>query len=392
MKRSRESMSSKSILALCMFALTITACGTLEVEVEPEPTSPAVDSDVIETSEPAPPPTEVPTQEPIVPAHIASGLTLNNADGLWWVDAQGEVQLLVDQTYAQLSPDGDWIVYEAEDPETYMNDLWLLELATGERTRLTDTPDRDEVNPTWWIGRPDVIVFGSDSETGMSHSNYPSVVKLDGTGYQVLDPDRGGPFDLAPDGQRIAYGSFDQEARIYNWGEGWEVFDPGEYGLAVEKLFQPSWSPDGRYLAWKVSGDLWGNGNSQLGTAIFDLENKTAELLHVFQPVGGGMVPHNLAWSPDGEWLAITAHNEDAEMGRRPNLWILHPGHAEEIKLGEGTLPVWRYDGQYLAFGAPNAEGFLDVMLAQTGTWEITTVSDLPLPERFLFLTGWVRP
>jgi Tol biopolymer transport system component len=279
-----------------------------------------------------------------------------------------------------------------EDPETYLNDLWLLEIATGERRRLTDTPDRSEVNPTWWAGRPDVIVFGSDTETGMMHSNYPSVVNLDGTGYQVLDPERGGEFDLAPDGLRIAYGGFDQEGRIYRWSEGWVAFDPAEYGLSVEKLFWPSWSPDGRHLAWKVSGNLWENGNTQIGVAVFDLENKTAELLHVFQPIGGGMVPHYLEWSPDGEWLAITAHNEDAEMGRRPNLWILHPGHTEEIKIGEGTLPVWRYDGEYLAFGAPNAEGFLEVWLAKTGTWEIEKVSDIPIPEQFLFLTGWVQP
>jgi hypothetical protein len=131
-------MPRKSILALCTFALTFTACGTLEVEVEPEPTATIGDADTLETDEPVQPPTEVPTSEPVVPTHPASGLTLNSAEGLWWVDAQGEVQLLVDQTYAQLSPDGERIVYEVEDPETYLNDLWLLEIATGERRRLTD--------------------------------------------------------------------------------------------------------------------------------------------------------------------------------------------------------------------------------------------------------------
>lgn len=180
---------------------------------------------------------------------------------------------------------------------------------------------------------------------------------------------------------------------IYRWDVGTEAFDPAEYGIPVEKLFQPAWSPDGRYLAWKVAGDFLGNGSTQIGVAVFDLEARTAELFHVYQPVGGGMFAHYVEWSPDGQWLAFVTHNEDASTGRRPNLWVLRPEEGLEVKIGQGDIPAWRYDGQYLAYMQTDEEGHQEVWLAEAGTWESAEILDLPLQEMSIsLLRGWVRP
>jgi Tol biopolymer transport system component len=379
------------ILPLLVLAVTLAGCGTAEIGVETDKGSVRATEEAssVVTSEPSP----TATQTPVEPAHPASGLTFSNAEGTWWIDVQGEIQLLIDQSWAWLSPDAGRVVYEVEDAETGMHDIWLLELTSGERRNLTNTPDRDEVGPSWWPGRPEVVVFGSDTRPYMENAEFPTVVGLGGNDYRILDTDRGGPRALSYDGQAIAYGGYGQDGIIYRWDVGTEPFDPAQYGMPVEKLYQPAWSPDGRFLAWKAAGDFLGNGSTQIGVAVFDLEAQTAALFHVYQPVGGGMFAHYLEWSPDGQWLAFVTHNEDASTGRRPNLWVLRPQERLEIKIGPGDIPTWRYDGRYLAYMQTDEEGHQEVWLAEAGTWESAEILDLPLQEMGItLLRGWVRP
>jgi Tol biopolymer transport system component len=114
-------------------------------------------------------------------------------------------------------------------------------------------------------------------------------------------------------------------------------------------VFKPAWSPDGRKLAWKVSGDAEKHGWTS-GIAVFDLENKSAELFHTYTKLGGGTVPHYLSWSPNGDWLAFVTFNEREEDGRRPNLWIAHPDGQGEIRLGVADEPIWSPDGDQVAY------------------------------------------
>jgi Tol biopolymer transport system component len=339
-----------------------------------------------------PTPVVLETEEPLAPAHPASGLIFTNADGTWMIDRQGEVQVLIDKDLALPSPDGNWIVYVEEDPTTYMGDIWLMEVSTGERRNITNTPDRDEVSPLWVPGRPDLILFGSDTEFGMVNSTYPTVVNLDGSGYRILDPDTGGLRDVSPDGEMFFYGGYSETMLAYHWDSGTEVFDPAEFGLPVEKLFIPAWSPDGGRMTWFVAGNFLDSGGTQLGIAVFDLESETAELMHVYEPIGGSEFSNYLEWSPDGEWLAFTTQNEPPATGRAPNLWVIRPDGTDERYLAEGTVPVWRYDSKYLAFQALNEAQTEELYLVEVGTWEVSQVDDLPLPERIRFLWDWVVP
>jgi hypothetical protein len=272
-------------LLLIAVSLTIAACGRSPASIDPssEDVSAKTEPESISTA----------TEVPHPPAHPASGLTFSTGDGTWLIDALANVVLLTGQAMARSSPDGQWIAYEAEDSTAGTSDIWLIEKASGDVRNLTNTPDRYEVNPMWWPGRDDVVVFGSDPDPldGVWNSEYPTVIGLDGTGYQVLDEEQGGLRALSPDGQAIAYGGYDIPGAIYRWGEGVEIFDPSEYGVNAEKLFQPAWSPDGRLLAWNIGGDLIGDGGYLRGVAVFDLEAKTGRFFHVFRPEGGGMVP-----------------------------------------------------------------------------------------------------
>jgi Tol biopolymer transport system component len=294
---------------------------------------------------------------------------------------------------ARVSPDGQWIAYEAEDSTAGSSDIWLIEKATGEIRNLTNTPDRYEVNPMWWPGRDDHIVFGSDPDPldGVWNSEYPTVIGLDGTGYQVLDEEQGGLRALSSDGQAIAYGGYDSPGAIYRWGKGVEAFDPPEYGVNAEKLYQPAWSPDGRLLAWNIGGDLTGDGGYLLGVAVFDLEAKTGRFFHIFAPEGGGMVPSYLEWSPDGEWLAFVTFGEPPVTGRAPKLWVIRPDGSEEMYVGEGLAPTWRYDSEWLASLRTNDAGQQELSLAEVGTWEMQVV-DFPHTDQINFLLDWIKP
>ena len=365
-------------LLLIAASLTITACGGFAESVDP-------------TTELSPAATATDVPQP--PAHPASGLTFSTFEGTWLINAQAEVVLLTNQSMARISPDGQWIIYEAEDPTAGTADIWLVERATGEIQNLTNTPDRYEVNPMWWSGREDQVVFGSDPDPldGVWNSEYPTVIDLDGTGYQVLDENGGGLRALSADGQAIAYGGYDSPGAIYRHGKGVEAFDPLEYGVNAQKLFQPAWSLDGRLLAWNVGGDLIGDGGYHSGVAVFDLGAKTGRFFHIFAPAGGGTFPSYLEWSPDGEWLAFVTFGEPPVTGRAPKLWVIRPDGTEETYVGEGLDPTWSYDGEWLASLRTNDAGQQELSLAEVGIWEMQTV-DLAHTNQINFLMDWIKP
>ncbi|KPK94326.1 MAG: hypothetical protein AMJ88_04100 [Anaerolineae bacterium SM23_ 63] len=380
------------LISTLFITLFVTSCGPSEVVSEPTETTIDRPDDKGPLATESPTPIVVPTESPSPPAHTASGLVFSNADGTWWIDRQGEVQQLIDKDRGVLSPDGKWIAYIEEDPATYMGDIWLMEVSSGARQNITITPDRDEVSPLWVPGRPEFILFGSDTEIGMGNSAYPTVINVDGTGYQILDSDTGGLRDVSPSGEMFFYGGYDATMLAYWWDIGTEVFDPSDFGLSVNKLFIPEWSPDGNKVAWFVAGNFLDSESSQLAIAVFDLESETAELMHVYEPIGGSEFVNNLAWSPNGEWLAFTTHSEPPATGRAPNLWVIRPDGSDETYIGEGTVPVWRYDGENLAFQALNEAQTEEVFLVVTGMWKVSMIDDLPLPERIGFLLDWVMP
>jgi len=372
-------------LLLIAASLTIAACGRSVASVDPS------GEELNATTDPAPIATA--SDELVPPAHPASGLTFSTYEGTWLIDSRADVVLLTDQSMARISPDGQWIAYEAEDTTAGTSDIWLLERASGDVRNLTNTPDRYEVNPMWWPGREDLVVFGSDPDPldGVWNSEYPTLIGLDGSSYQVLDEEQGGLRSLSADGQAIAYGGYDSPGAIYRWDLGVEAFDPADYGVNAQKLFQPAWSPDGRLLAWNIGGDLLGDGSYHSGVAVFDLEAKSGRYFHIFVPAGGGTFPSYLEWSPDGEWLAFVTFGEPPVTGRAPKLWVIRPDGSEEMYVGEGLEPTWSYDGEWLASLRTNDAGQQELSLAEVGAWKMQVV-DLPHTDQINFLIDWIKP
>ena len=219
-----------------------------------------------------------------------------------------------------LSPNGTRLAFASNRDGPW--DLYILDLSSGEVTRLTNTPDYDAA-PSW-----------------------------------------------SPDGQWLAY-------ETYTAGEGGanlEIFiRPVQEGQEPVRLTQgssadrqPAWSPHGRQIAF-VSNR---SGEDEIWLADLDqVENRFRNLSR-----NNAALEAHPAWSPDGSRLSWTA----ATAGGIQSLFILDAAHLDAAHLdaahrdaahwdaaqaessprlvGSGGRPAWSPDGNtlYTSIDTPN--------------------------------------
>jgi Tol biopolymer transport system component len=262
------------------------------------------------------------------------------------------------QNLGALSPDGNQGI-NCCLPRGETN-LYLTDLATGDSLQLTNTPDRFNFNPQWWVENPETIVFLS---TVVDPSDQPrpgpgnlAVVKTDGTDFQVLDAEHVTHSflpALAPDGQTIAYNHGSETTYedgiltpwLYHLEDGPSPFKYEDYGLSDLpglSFGSAAWSPDGKYLAWVVGGDLTGDGKWKTGIAMFDLEGQSVEILAPHVPAGClyAWCPEAPQWSPDGEWLTWYV----SPAGGLPSFWIMQPDGNKKRLIDHAAGPIWSPD------------------------------------------------
>lgn len=317
------------------------------------------------------------------------GLIYRTVDALWRIDVDEQARAIGD-SQAVLSPDGSQLLTYDLDGQ----DLWLHDVAGGNPSRqLTSTPDRRECCPKWWPQRPDVIVFSSmslDVEPQPGLMGALTVLSLESGAYQILDAQHDtGPtgFALSPDGQTVAYGG-GETGWLYHMESGPEPFDPVDYGLSAPKSVQlgsPAWSPDGTKLAWMIGGGFGPSGDYRMAIGLFDLEARSVQLLHSYEPMGRGGWPEAPVWSPDGDWLAFAAGPVNLD---EAGVWVVRVGDpAEEHYFGWGGTPVWSPDGRWLAYGHVSDDGVPGVAAVETGTWKQQTII---LPPGSSYLVDWI--
>ncbi|MCX8067546.1 MAG: hypothetical protein N3B68_07010 [Anaerolineae bacterium] len=313
------------------------------------------------------------------PSDVPPGLVLGTESGLWKVGKGNSPERILDRLDVVLSPDGKQAVYVADA------DLWLIDLITKEERNLTNTPDLLECCPQWWPAKPGTLVYSSQpGDAGWGPNiGLLTVMEIGRPRYLVVGREWSGSSPgPAPDGDTIA---FDQalQGYLFRWSDGRLIpFDPASYTfvegptpLTIEKVGSPSWSPDGRYLAWMMGGDF-GEG-WRLGLGVFDLRTQRARLLRSYEPLDVGEWPGAAVWSPDGQWLACVvgrAANPDEE-----GLYVLRSDGSQEHYLGSGRDPVWSPDGRWLAFRRGT-----DLWLADREGWALRQVAREAWPVAWL--------
>jgi hypothetical protein len=304
---------------------------------------------------------------------------------LWLIGEDDAPTLFLEnsQGLGALSPDGTRSL-TCCTPRGETN-LSLVDLETGETRQLTDTTDRYNFNPRWWEANPDTIVFVSrtvDSEAPPQPGpGNLAAVQTDGSGFVILDGEHEmHTFQpaLAPDGLRIAYNHGGEAASedglfepwVYHLEDGATPFDYAAYGLSEYpglSFGSAAWSPDGRYLAWVIGGELTGAGEWETGLAMFDLEEPRVELLTPYEPDGCIFVtcynaPH---WHPTGEWLAW----EVTPAGGLPSFWIMRPDGSDQQFIDFAGAPVWSPNGDLLVYSQNTSLTTSVIMVMETGQW-----------------------
>ena len=209
------------------------------------------------------------------------------------------------------------------------------------------------------------IVLESDIE----RSTLAYTIRSDGSRLTpVLPPNRDfWPMDVSRDGRMIAY------------GHGGTIYVSRASGKGLRRVvggeaFQPTFSPDGRRLAYTFGrkeqiGVIGTNGRGRrrlAGKSALEMEwSPDGKALAytaaasdpysvVINPLSGGRRilarrARDPKWSPDGRWIAYASL---ASYGGRTGVWLVQPDGRRRHRVAGAASFSWSPDGRILAVGA----------------------------------------
>lgn len=110
----------------------------------------------------------------------------------------------------------------------------------------------------------------------------------------------------------------------------------------------PSWSPDGRWLAFSMQGSIW---KIQVGNTVAE------ELIY------SDAYLSSPEWSPDGRYLVYTSDDHGRSINLR--LYDLETGQSSELTRGShiNVDPAWSPDGSRLAFVSTEPNGYYNIFV-----------------------------
>jgi Tol biopolymer transport system component len=265
------------------------------------------------------------------PERRSSHLCLVNADGSDYIQLTFEP----DQ-WPAWSPDGKRVAFGREINNSgpgyaYTTVLFVMNLDGSNLTQLTD-PSIAVGDPSWSPSGDQIVITYSKKE---DHTQGIATVNVGGTGFKKLTASGESQPSWSPDGKKIAYsipqGPGDRNPRIY-------IMNPdgsNQKQLTTSNSTSASWSPDGTKLAYKCGDELCvmnadGGGNTQL--------------THAF--LGLNWQPDFPSWSPDGKYIAYSQNDPFCYLCPMTGmLWIMRADGSQPTKIADGPVdqnPAWR--------------------------------------------------
>ena len=235
----------------------------------------------------------------VAPWAFAQGTRPAILSRLIWFDRGGQrlgaVGPVADHGNLELSPDGTQVAVAVNDRTHNTHDIWIYNLASGERTQFTSDP----ADENWLIWSPD----GKNVLLNSFARNRLSLLEASSTGAahqtSVLEGDEG----------------------------KWPV----------------SWSPDGRFVLYvtnneRTSNDIWVLVRDGSAAPYPYLQTAASE--------------NWAAFSPDGKWVAFSATDSG-----QPEVFVAPfpvPTKRWRVSADGGTQARWRRDGKEIFYVAPN--------------------------------------
>ncbi len=281
--------------------------------------------------------------------------------------------------YCHWSPDGQRLVYGNQA------DLWLWNVKTGQSANLTHTPDRWELMPAW---SPDgtMLCFTSrpldpreqsqrtpDGDWIMSGAwgGSPTIIRADGTGYQVLEQGTVTNPVWAPDGRSIAYG-YGDNIHLYDLtSHQVKVLTPGEVSLKAKYISAPSWSLDGSELAFFFARSDQEPTRQEViagtaakvtqGYALLNLSTNRVRMLYTWQGLLK-LYRYPALWNCDGSKLALNLMVGGPE-DNHDDLLLIDRGSGQAQTIADRAYQaVWSPDGKQLAYIDGDSSLIVDIV------------------------------
>jgi hypothetical protein len=272
---------------------------------------------------------------------IGDGPTRQTLSELWSVDVTGEapVKLAGNAVQPAYSPDATRLAYLSFAGDGRW-EARVLDLPSGEEETWSEADWR--VPPAWLDAK---LTYGRAGRV-WRHGEKAEALTAD---LPVLPP--GALVRLSPSGTRLA------------WSDGaglWAVAlrdAPSQALVAGGQMLDFAWSPDGRRLAYVVA-------NEDLSPALWvvaaDGENAPIRLAQ-----GRAEMWSRPSWSPDGRYLAFSRAPLGAETASASDIWLVNAEGGDLRPLLRNDLeesgPIWSPDGRYLAFNRAGDVWVLDV-------------------------------
>jgi hypothetical protein len=286
-------------------------------------------------------------------AVVGAGPTRQTLSELWAVSlppngekgqgrgSQGYATTKLSENAAQpaYSSDGQRLAYLAFAGDGRW-EVRVLDLASGQERSWGAADWR---TPPTWVG--EALAFAQDGRVWMSS---------EGITAQAFD------LPTLPVGARVRLSSYGARAA---WSDGrhlWAVSRPGAEPrlLAADtQVLNFTWSPDGRRLAYVVAAE---DSSPELWVASVDGDEAPVLLIHGREELFS--VP---SWSPDGRTLAFSRTPLGAETASTSDIWLVNVDEGNPRPLLRNDLeessPAWSPNGRYIAFNRAGDVWLLDV-------------------------------